>query len=293
MKTFSIYKQMSKEYFDIWTKRFEKVTPDYSEHPREDYHLQSMKYLIFVIADGVTLKRDEEGNYPNPSGSGELAKLFCEAIISEAEKLYETFSGADLKKVFEVGNNVAREFNVQKGFTKENINYRENDFFAVAASFVLIKESKMYWWSICDTGITMLDKDGNQVFLSPERGKEDETYFPVNWSELATTEQNKYIKKTFRNKLDKDGKQIGYGVANGEEGALSYLNSGILSLLGGELTFLSSDGFENYFKLLEFVNLFINWSDDEENKLEYFSNLKIKENPRLYGQERSLIIIKT
>ena len=39
------------------------------------YFIQSNKYPIFIVADGVTLKRDKEGNYPVPSDAFEAAKI--------------------------------------------------------------------------------------------------------------------------------------------------------------------------------------------------------------------------
>ena len=54
-------------------------------HPREDYFKISEKFPIFAVADGVTLEYSG-GKYPNPSGAGEVAKIFCEAVIKETEK---------------------------------------------------------------------------------------------------------------------------------------------------------------------------------------------------------------
>src|SRR4051812_36517612 len=99
MKIFSTTEPISREYYDIWIKKFNPHIVD-THHPQEDYLLQSGKYPIFVVADGVTLKRDKEGRYPNPSGSAELAKIFCQAIIREAERMYETFTEGDLKALF-------------------------------------------------------------------------------------------------------------------------------------------------------------------------------------------------
>jgi glycerate kinase len=70
---------------------------------------------IFVVADGVTLEHNPDGSYPNPSGAGELAKIFCHAVIAIAEEKYEHFQEKDIKEIFSVGNRAAQVFNTTQG----------------------------------------------------------------------------------------------------------------------------------------------------------------------------------
>ncbi len=291
MKIFSTYQPMSKEYFELWTKRLDVFTPNHKGQPREDYHLASEKYSIFVVADGVTLKRDKDGNYPSESGAGVAAKIFCETVMHEAEKIYDIFTEKDLKELFSKGNSAVGEYNRSQGRIKENIDYREFDFFAVTASFLLIKEEIGYWWSIHDSGISFCDSSVNELFRSPELWsvKEKELIRPQDMTE---TEWNKFKKRTYRNKVGIDGDLIGYGVATGEIEAENYLNIGSMELKDRYLVFLFTDGFVNYISLDGFKSMFTDWGTDLEQKVVSFSEMKIEEDCALYGQERSIIAVR-
>lgn len=278
---------MSKEYFDFWTKRFEKVSPEYTEHPREDYHFVSEKYPIFIVADGVTQKRDANGNYPNPSGVGEIARLFCEAVVTEAEKNYDNFTPEKLKKLFVFGNKVVAEYNNSKGRVKEKLDYRDFDFFACTTSFVLIKDEKVYWWSLNDSGIVVFNSTLDEVFRSPETWSLKETLLQ-NRGESSETEWNKSIKKVYRNSVGGSG----YGVVTGEENALEHLNVGVMDLDIGSILMLYTDGFINYTHIYEFKKIFLDWAETIQSDLQEISAVRIKESPKLYGLERSLIAVK-
>jgi hypothetical protein len=291
MKVFSLSKPMSKEYFDIWTKKFNPSIAD-NNHPQEDFVLVSQKYPIFVVADGVTLKRDKEGRYPNPSGSAELAQIFCQTIIHEAEQKYETFSELDLRKLFSLGNREAGAYNVSMGRTEDKIDYREFDLFAATTAFVLIKDNKMFWWSLADAGIKVIDKEGALIFKSPLPNPYDKKYLPNNWDELNETEKNKSSKRIYRNTVSESGELIGYGVVTGEDGVINYLNSGSRDIESGQTILLYTDGFENYFKQGAFASIFISWPQDLQERVENISNKLIHNDPQGYGQERSLIAIQ-
>ena len=282
---------MSKEYFDIWTKRFEHITPEYAQHPREDYHLVSAKFPIFIVADGVTLKRDAEGNYPVPSGAGKVAQIFCEKVIEEAEKMYTSFSESDIPKLFLLANTVARDFNDSQGIVEGKLNYRDFDYFSATTSFALIKDGALYWWSLHDAGVQVIDSHGSISFRSPKVTPNKEKFF-VDQKEMSETELNKAIRSTYRNKLDVDGKPFGYGVVTGEESAVAYLSSGSFVLPESSSVLIFTDGFENYPNLDEFNNLFASWTDDIEQKLDSLSLERIKESPALYGQERTIVAVR-
>jgi hypothetical protein len=277
MKNFTSYIQMSKEYFANWTKRYEKVAPVYEHHPREDYHLISNKYPIYVVADGVTLKRDTQGNYPVPSGAFELAKKFCGAVIEEAEKRYSGFTVQDLKEVFNAGNKVAREFNESQGRTKDTVDYREFDLFAVTTAFVLIKDMKMYWWSLGDSGITICDKKGEHVFQSPEA-------WPTEVEQIAAT-GNAELTDT------ENGDRGGYGVVTGENAASVYLNDGSMEFKENSTVFIYTDGYEDYIRIPEFISRFLVWDSDLESQVRKSEIEKNTENIK-YGRERTLIVVK-
>lgn len=257
-----------------------------NNHPQEDFLLFSNKYPIFVAADGVTLNFDNEKKYPKVSGALEAAKVFCQAVVSEAEKRYGNFKKEDLKEIFEAGNNAVRQYNISKGRTQKTINYFDIDLFSATASFVLVKNGKAYWWSLCDSGVKLFNKKGKKLFASPDGW----IHFPKNWSEGKNSKEKIIIRhRDYRNAVSKTGQLTGYGVADGEDSAGLYLNTGVLKVKSGDLIFVYTDGFENYFNLKGFIEIFRLWPEDLDSKLEVIISEKSKKDPKKYAAEKTLI----
>ena len=256
-------------------------------HPQEDYFTISKKYPIFVVADGVSINYDNEKEYPKRSGAGEVAKIFCETVMAEAEKRYEEFSEADLQEIFKLGNKAVLEYNISQGRTEKTINYFDVDLFSATTSFLLVKGDKAFWWSLCDAGVLLCDKDGIQKFQSPDGW----INFPKNWKEDRGDKEKIILRhKDYRNKVQA-GKLIGYGVVDGEESAIAYLNTGVVDLSEGDLVFVYTDGFENYFGNNDFINIFTAWPADLKNKLENFIAKKTAEDQSKYGREKTTLAI--
>lgn len=274
MKTFSILKPAS------------FLAP----RPQEDFFIISKKHPIFVVADGVSLNFDNDSDYPSHSGAGEVAKIFCEAVMSEAEKRYGNFKEQDSKEIFELGNKAVLEYNIAQGRTKSTINYYDFDLFSATTSSALIKDGKVYWWSLCDSGVALFNNKGKKIFNSPGGW----INFPKDWSEEKGEKEKIIVRhRDYRNAIGKKGKLTGYGAVDGEESAKYYLNTGVLDINAGDLIFLYSDGFENYFDLKEFVNLFKLWPNDIDSQLENIISEKSKTDPSKYGREKTLIAIAT
>lgn len=53
-----------------------------------------------------------------------------------------------------------------------------------------------------------------------------------------------------------------------------------------------TDGFEEYWRLPQFISIFKDWSDDLEKQVKDFTTQKSQINPDSFGHERSLIVIK-
>lgn len=257
-----------------------------TNRPQEDYFIVSKKHPIFVVADGVSLNFDSEIDYPSVSGAEEAAKILCEAVILEAERRYESFKLEDLKDIFEIANKAVLDYNISKGRTKDSINYYDVDLFSATISFVLIKDGKVYWWSLCDSGVAIF-RNGEKILQSPDGW----INFPKNWEEKKGDREKIIIRhRDYRNAV-KDGKLTGYGVVDGEESALAYLNKGVLDIKKGDLIFVYTDGFENYIVLDEFNKLFILWPNDLEKRIEDVLEKKGSENSSKYGREKTLIAI--
>jgi serine/threonine protein phosphatase PrpC len=260
-------------------------------HPQEDYFEISKKFSIFAVADGVTLEYSG-GKYPNPSGAGEVAKIFCESVIKEAEKLYSKFVVSDIKKVFSKANFDVEKYNIKQGRVKNKINYWDFDLFAATAAFVIIKNDYVYWASMCDSSVTHFNKSGKLKFSSPECWQDLRKNLPANWDEIPECERRKEIRKTYRNGIDKKCNLIGYGVVTGEEIAEKYLNFGKFPIESGDIVVVLTDGFENYIKLPEFIDMFKKWPEDLKKQVESFTAKKSLDNPKKFGHERTLIAVK-
>lgn len=132
-------------------------------------------------------------------------------------------------------------------------NRERGNLYSATAALVIIKNNKAYWCSICDSYVMHFDKNGNVKFKSPECHP--------------------------------------YVVINGEEKTNELLNHGNFEVKEGDLVALFTDGFENYFKIPEFISLFQKWLIDLEFQLKQFTAQKSKENPSQFGRERTLIVI--
>jgi len=256
-------------------------------HPQEDFFLLSKKYPIFAVADGVTLNLSSK-DYPAESGAFEVAKIFCQTVVLEAEKRYENFKEKDLKEIFELGNTAVWKYNVSQGRTQKTINYYNKDLFSATASFAVIKNKKVFWFSLCDSSVSVFNNKGKEVFTSPDGW----AHFPKNWKNGAN-EREKIVEmhKDYRNAVDSAGKLLGYGVIDGEESAELYLTSGTLKIKQGDLFFLYTDGFENYFKLKKFIDIFKQWPSALAFELSTLVADRSKKYPKKYSEEKTLIAV--
>lgn len=270
----------------------ESASSKYSLHPQEDYLLASQRYPIFVVADGVTLELDSLGRYPVLSGVAEAARIFCEVIVQEAESQYEQFGQTDAEAVFRKANQAVGKYNLAQGRIKDKINFWDFDLLAATGAFVVIKNQIVYWASMCDAYAASFDEFGKNKFWSPECWPRLRRNLPDNWNTIAENERKKIIRRVYRNGVNEKGELIGYGVITGEENAVRYLSGGSFLINSGDIIAIFTDGFENYMKLPEFIDLFVSWPDDLEAKVRQFTSQKSQENPKEFGQERSLITVK-
>jgi len=261
------------------------------ERPKEDYLVLSKKFPIFAVADGVTLRAKTGKKYPNPSGAAQVAKIFCEKIVFKAEKKYEKFSKKDLPDIFEIANKAVADYNFLKGRTEKTINYFDFDLFSATTSFLLIKDNKAYWFSLCDAGLMIFDKLGKKIFNSPSFSPINGKFLPKNWNKMESNERDIVMHK-FRNKLGKNGELLGYGVVDGQKQAVEYLNYGEIDINAGDLAIIYTDGFENYFDSKDFIKMFVEWPNDLDKKFSIYEEKMAKKDKIKYGLERTLVAVK-
>lgn len=263
-------------------------------HPNEDFMRADSRRQIFVVADGVTLEFNPDGTYPLPSGAARAARAFSLAALTEAKREYKHFNTKQLHAMFRAGNQAVNRLNLSSARTHENINYWDHDLFATTAAFLVLKETRAHWASLCDSFVAHYDQNGTLLFRSPEcwPSTPERRCFPSDWESRPDEERKKEIRRVYRNGLGPNGELIGYGVATGEEAAENYLNTGSFPVTEGDLVFLYTDGFEHYFDLPDFLDLFRRSPHAIKKELSQFSDEKAQENGALYAHDRTLIALK-
>lgn len=258
MKYISILELPSKEAIQLFAEKRDiahYVEENY-RHPQEDFLVVSDIPPVFVVSDGVTLDVmklvESDKKYPKPSPAGNVAKIFCQAVVNGAQERYATFSERDIINIFKDANNEVAKYNQKVG--KSDISGNITDYYAATGAFVIVKDSKAYWASICDSFIAHFDKEMNPKFIS-------------------------------------SGLCEPYAVINGEERMASHLESGVLSLEKGDWVFVFTDGFEHYVKHSDFLKLFKEQDRNIKKRIAKFSEMMNLKDPEKYGHERSLIAI--
>lgn len=258
MKQISILEPASKEAVRAFAEKINltsHLTEAY-QHPQEDFLIASDEPAVFVVSDGVTLNflRLIENNikYPDPSPAGDVAKIFCEAVVQYAKEKYEVFSEGVVIDVFKYANNKVRDYNEKVG--KTDISGNQTGYYSATGSFVIIKDNKAYWASICDSFVAHFDREMNL-------------------------------------KLMTSGLCKPYAVINGEERMADHIESGILNIEEGDHVFVFTDGFEYFMQNPDFLELFENWGEDLKEQIAEFSKEMNLTDPEKYGHERSLIAV--
>lgn len=258
MKYLSIIKQPSKEAIKAFAEKrnLTEYLEESYQHPQEDYLIASDLLPVFVVSDGVTLNFKKlveiKQKYPNPSPAGKVAQIFCEAVQKSAHSKYKNINKENITEIFREGNSAVSKYNNEVG--ESDISGNVTGFYAATGSFVVIKENKGYWASICDAFFAHFDKEMNLKFMST-------------------------------------GLCSPYAVINGEDRMADHVESGVIDLEEGDRVFVFTDGFEHYVKNPEFANLFKNWTDDLKEQIDGYSNEMNLADPEKYGHERSLIAI--
>jgi serine/threonine protein phosphatase PrpC len=271
-------------------------------HPAEDAFNLSKKYPILAVADGVTImERDKNGSYPDPSGAKMVADAFCQKSVEWVEKNYQSFSAETLRQAFNVANKKIKQINEKTDRTKQTINFFDFDFFHTTAALAVIKEGKLFYGRIHDCWITVIDRNGKVKLslIEPwdwEAGKRAKALRPKNWDSLSEKEKTTYEHKYSRNGILKSGELAGYGVLTGEEAALRYLETDSVNLEEGDIVLIYTDGFEEYDKLKEFLDIFMRWEKNDKRKtesaLKKFSKEKAEKDESKFGHERTLIAVR-
>jgi len=259
----------------------------FDRKPNEDFYLISEKLPIFVIADGVTQSHFPTGEYAFPAGAQTTAKIFCYKVLEFLEKNFENKNFQDLiENTFNLANQKIKEFNIAEGINKR-LNYLEYDWFDCVGIAGFIIKNNLYYGYVGDCGLALFDKNNRLKFQTKdmvipaiERAKK----IYKNWESFPIEKRVLIMRKEFRNRID--GK--GYGSFTGKEGVKKYYKIGSKNLKEKDLIIFYSDGFLNYLKFPDFIEIL---RKQDKKSLDKFTIQKAKENYENYGTDRTFIAI--
>ncbi len=285
----------------------------FNRKPNEDFFLISEKYPIFVLADGVTQSRFEDGSYSYPAGARAAAEIFCYSAMEYLESnfkpnknkfLFLNFSNrvfipkfekfrneeSEIKKIIENGFDFANEriweLNENEGMT-EKLDYVVLDYFDTVGVAGFLAKDILYYGYVGDCGLAIFDKNNNLKFQTRdmvEPAQERARSIYKNWGGMAQNERTKIFHRDFRN--NPSGK--GYGSFTGEPGVKKYYKIDSLILDSGDLVIFYSDGFVGYLKFPEFIKIL---RTENKKSLNAFTFKKAKEDYKRFGTDRTLISI--
>ncbi|MBV9349417.1 MAG: protein phosphatase 2C domain-containing protein [Patescibacteria group bacterium] len=225
-------------------------------HSPEDYVAVSRSLPVYAVADGVTLDYAELArrgmHYPDPSPAGDVAKIFCEKIIRQAEIRYDTFDETALLTLFKAANSEVSIYNRQRGLS--GISGNPTGLYAATGSYVVLKENKAFWAAIADAYVAHFNRDMEMKFMS-------------------------------------SGSCEPYAVINGQEKMAERVESGVLETEAGDTVFLFSDGYEHYIRDPAFIKLFAQRNAALKNDILEYSRRMNAVDPEKFGHERSLIAL--
>ena len=201
-----------------------------ADKPNEDFILIDNERGIFILLDGVS--RDTvNGVYPNPSPAALVTKEFANSALSFIASGLDNLKNpkeidymALIRGGFEHGNRCIFEKN--KSW--------EDGFLPGTVGIILILQDNVgYFGFIGDCFGMTLGDNGKKVFTRVQTKAVHE-----NKSSYTSYEIRHLICNNF-------GHPVGYGVLNGNEDALKFVEYGQFSLDGLEQILLYTDGFEN------------------------------------------------
>jgi hypothetical protein len=249
--------------------------------------------LIFTLADGVTWRGKGGENFPVPSPAKKVADIFTSLIfkvpiLEDPEYFLRFYFSLANKKIF--------EFNLKR-LKNKKINWWNIDYAHICALLALVKENKLFYGVIGDSGLFIFDKNGNIKHQSKPIDWFHKNYpfkeFIEKLKFLIQKESENYYdgerltRKYFRNKLDNNYIPYGYGVLTGEKEALFYVIYENVGLENGDVILFFTDGFEPFLNEPEFKKILMS-----KNKKLIGNFIKEKREKDLikFGHEFSLYI---
>ncbi|MCK4647407.1 hypothetical protein KAT24_00580 [Candidatus Pacearchaeota archaeon] len=210
--------------------------------PREDAFDYDEEKEIACVVDGVTrdfidgsvvgkniesLIKVKKGLYPN------YAKDASRIVV-------EGFMGY---KSFELANERVWDYNLRAGLVPPD--YLAKDLAGCTAAGVFEEGGEIHWSFIADSGVAIVDRQGNLKFKTSDEGPHSHEKNPYLEAILkanggfVSAKGRKIIRSQYRNNPDEP---FAYGVLTGEPEAGYYIRKGTIKPNSGDYVLLFSDG---------------------------------------------------
>ena len=211
---------------------------------KEDSFAYDEQRKIACVADGVTrdfldgsvvthdlkgIMKFLNGEYPSPSPAREAADIFTKIFM-------QTDS-------FRQANEETWKYNKEHGFIPSN--FLDKDLAGCTAATASEVNGNLYWRFIDDSGIAIIDENGNLKFKTPDEGPHSPEKLPYlekilnQYGGFDNPEGRRIIKSQYRNN---PSEKYAYGVLTGEETALQYVKEGTQNINFGDYVLLYTDG---------------------------------------------------
>lgn len=205
---------------------------------------------IYVVADGVTHDKTEDDLYPMPSDSAKVAQIICDEVT---DYLKGKIPSLDLiKEAYLIANRKVQEYNE----TRPLYQNRENNGYAIGAAtsaMLWLNKDKLLYGVVDDCFISVFSDDYVDHPMLKSYVEQSAKFLDSNY-DWSNPETRKLWRKEIRNNTYvHEGKEYGYGVIDGREGFVKYMQLGEVELKTNDLVCVYTDGFIKMLQNIEFV----------------------------------------
>lgn len=205
---------------------------------------------IYVVADGVTHDINDDGLYPIPSDSASVAQLICANVVEFLKGKRPSIES--IKNAYLTANKAVQIFND----TRPLFLNRENNGYSIGAATtatIWLSNNKLLYGVLDDCFISVFGEDYIDHPTLKSYVEQSAKFLDSNfdWSKPET--RTLWRKEIRNNVYIKDGKEYGYGVIDGREGFIRYLQLGEVELKTNDLICVYTDGFIKMLQNIDFV----------------------------------------
>ena len=256
---------------------YKNTKPDLNNNPtlpNEDYYICDSQNDVYIVMDGITRKKEEYKGHG--SIAYDVSKLFADTIyeyIVSHLSSFNDFKNAKfmLEEGFRTANKAVDEMLVAR--QKEHINYERPGAVGIVS---IILNRKLIYAAVGDC-MGILVRNGQKIIFSDKQ-----TEFPFHMIKQQLNREQ--MVKKYVNSLTEE---YGYGVVDGQEGAINYFKVSYLNLESNDRVYLVSDGISDliqYAKVENYINLDFDELIEASNKQDLLMG-------KPYFDDKTIVII--